>query len=406
MLIKNASWLFFAEVISKIFAYGVVVLLSRSFGPEKLGQYSFIFYYVGLLSIFSDFGVEFYIMREVARDRKRLNKLFPDVLGFKIVLAFINFLIIVGSVIFLPKPWSIKIFIILAGAEAILTSISNLFVRIMYALNVTKYDAIARIFERLWAFFIGGFIIYYFRSFSGFILTLIIGHTLRDILRIRWGRNFIKDSKICLNLKKWKSLLKYSYPFWFIGIFTMIYYKTDMVMLNLLKGDYETGIYRAAYTLIEIPMFVPTIIVSTTLPSMARLWKKDKKALNILFKKSFQILITIGIIVTLGYHIFADFGIFFIFGKSYELSVPVLKVLAFALPFMFLNSLLGSYMNATGKELVFTKITGLTAFLNIIINYFFILYYGAEGAAVATVISQMMASLLSLLFFIFKTHIT
>jgi len=173
-LIKNASWLFFAEVVSKIFAYGVIVLLSRSFGPEGLGQYSFIFYYVGLLGIFSDLGVGFYFMREVARDKKRLNELFPDVLGFKIVLAIFNFLIVVVTAILLPKPWSIKIFIILAGAEAMLTWISLLFVRIMYAFEVTKYEAIAKITERFWAFFVGGLVIYLFRSFSGFILALVI----------------------------------------------------------------------------------------------------------------------------------------------------------------------------------------------------------------------------------------
>ncbi|MBC7109271.1 MAG: oligosaccharide flippase family protein, partial [Methanomassiliicoccales archaeon] len=120
-LIKNAGWLFSAEVISKLLAYGVVVLLSRTLGPEGLGQYSFIFYYVGLLGIFSDLGVGYYLMREVARDRKKLNELLPGVLGLKIVLAIVNFLVIVGITLFLPKPDWMKILIILAGAEAMLT---------------------------------------------------------------------------------------------------------------------------------------------------------------------------------------------------------------------------------------------------------------------------------------------
>ena len=397
-LIKNASWLFFAEVVSRIFAYGVIVLLSRGFGPEELGQYSFIFYYVGLLGIFSDLGVEFYIMREVARDEKKLNELFPDALGFKVILAIINFLIIVVITIFLPKPLYIKILIILAGAEAMLTWISNLFVRIMYAFEVTKYDAIARIIERFWAFFVGGFVIYFFRSFSGFILALLVGYSLRDLLRIKWGKNFIQKLKIQFNLKRWKNILKHSYPFWFIGIFTLIYYRIDMVMLSLLKGDYETGIYRAAYTLIEVSLFIPSIVILTTIPSMARLWRKNKKVLNILFKRSFQILTIIGVIGTLGYYIFANLGIFFVFGEEFESSVSVLRILAFALPFMFINSLLGGYMNATGRELAFTKITGFAALLNMILNYFLIIYYGAEGAAGATVICQVGVSLLSSLF--------
>ncbi|KUK17749.1 flippase [Thermococcus sibiricus] len=387
-LIKNAGWLFSAEVISKLLAYGVVVLLSRTLGPEGLGQYSFIFYYVGLLGIFSDLGVGYYLMREVARDRKKLNELLPGVLGLKIVLAIVNFLVIVGITLFLPKPDWMKILIILAGAEAMLTWIAGIFVSIMYAHETTRYEAIARTTERLWAFFVGGAVIYTFKSLSPFIVALLAGYTLREIMRIKWGLGFIDELKIRFRPEVWKNLLKKSYPFWLIGLFTLIYYRTDMVMLSLLRGDYETGIYRAAYTLIEVSLFVPNIVVSTAMPSMARLWKENKETLKVLFKKSFQMLTLLGVAGLAGYYIFARLGILIVFGEEFLPSVPVLRILAFAIPFMFLNSLLASYMNATGKELAFTKITGFTALLNVALNYFLILHYGAEGAAVATVISQ------------------
>ncbi|AIU69551.1 peptide-binding protein [Thermococcus eurythermalis] len=394
-LIKNAGWLFGAEIISKLLAYGVIVILSRTLGPEGLGQYSFIFYYVGLLGIFSDLGVGYYFMREVARDKSRLKELLPDVLGFKIVLAGINFLIIVGITLFLPKPGWMKVLIILAGAEAVLTWIAGIFVRIIYAHEVTKYEAMARAVERFWAFFVGGAVLYVFKSLSPFIVALLAGYTLRELLRIRWSLRFVDELRVRFRPEVWKNLLMKSYPFWFIGLFTLIYYRTDMVMLSLLRGDYETGIYRAAFTLIEVSLFIPGIVVSTTMPSMARLWKEDRKTLETLFKKSFQMLALIGIGGLAGYYIFARLGILIVFGEKFLPSVPVLRILAFAVPFMFLNSLFGSYMNATGRELTFTKITGFTALLNVVLNYVLILNYGAEGAAVATVVSQGIASVLS-----------
>ncbi|ASJ15234.1 flippase [Thermococcus radiotolerans] len=395
-LIKNAGWLFGAEVISKILAYGIIVLLSRTLGPEGLGQYSFIFYYVGLLGIFSDLGVGFYFMREVARDKEKLPELLPDVLGFKIVLAVINFLIIVGLTIFLPKPEWMKVLIVLAGAEAMLTWIAGIFVNIMYAHEVTKYDAIAKTIERFWAFFVGGVVIYTLKSLSPFVIALLGGYVMRESLRIIWGLHFINKISLRFDPVTWRKLLKKSYPFWLIGLFTLIYYRTDMVMLSLLKGDYETGIYRAAYTLIEVSLFIPSIVVSTTMPSMARLWKEDRETLRVLFKKSFQILSLMGIGGTTGYYVFSKMGIIIVFGKTFLPSIPILRILAFALPFMFLNSLLGSYMNAIGRELTFTKITGFTAVLNIALNYLLIIQYGAIGAAMATVVSQGVASVLNI----------
>ncbi|WP_324735082.1 flippase [Thermococcus sp. SY098] len=403
-LIKNAGWLFGAEIISKLLAYGVVVLISRTLGPEGLGQYSFIFYYVGLLGVFSDLGVGYYFMREVARDREKLDELLPDVLGFKILLAVINFLVIIGLTLFLPKPGWMKILIVLAGAEAMLTWVSLIFVRLMYAHEVTKYEAIARTFERFWAFFVGGVVLYVYSSLTPFIITLLGGYIIRELLRIKWGLKFVDRISIRFKPPSWGELLKKSYPFWLIGLFTLIYYRTDMVMLSLLKGDYETGIYRAAYMWIQVAMLVPNVVIPTTLPSMARLWKEDKRTLKTLFRKSFQMLSLAGVVGIVGYYLLAEYGILLVFGEKFTPSISVLKILAFALPFMFLNSLFGSFLNATGRELAFTKITGLTALLNVALNYILILNYGASGAAVATVVSQGVAGLLSTIFFLVITN--
>ncbi|WP_175060132.1 flippase [Thermococcus sp. 2319x1] len=387
-LLKNAGWLFSAEMISKLLAYGVVVILSRTLGPEGLGQYSFIFYYVGLLGIFSDLGVGYYFMREVARDRGKANELLSDVLGFKIVLALFNFIVIVLLTLFLPKPTWMKALILLAGAEAMLTWVSLVFVQLMYAHEMTKYEAIARTVERFWAFFAGGIVLYFYRSLPPFIIALLAGYAVRESLRIKWGAKFVKRISIRFKPQIWFSLLRRSYPFWLIGLFTLIYYHTDMVMLSLMRGDYETGIYRAAHSLIEVLLFIPNIVVVTTMPSMAKLHEKDRKTLKLLFRKAFQALLLLGVLGTAGYYLFARLGIVIVFGDKFLSGVPVLRILAFAVPFMFLNSLFGSYMNATGRELTFTKITGFTALLNVLLNYFLILHYGASGAAVATVVSQ------------------
>jgi O-antigen/teichoic acid export membrane protein len=386
-LIKNASWLFSAEVISKILAYGLIVLLGRTLGEEGLGQYSFIFSFVALTSIFSDLGVSFYVMREIARDKSKTEDIFPYALGLKIVLALINFGIIVALASQLNKPSWIKALIYLVAFENILFVISNIFIRLMFAYEVTKYEAIAKALERSWAFFIGGSILYFKRQLTPFIIALVVGYYLRESLRVYWGSRFLDRLKMKFDVRAWLEILKHSYPFWLIGLFIIIYYRTDIVMLGLLKSDYDVGVYRGAYTLIEVPMFIPSIVISTTLPSMARLWKEDRKTLGVLFKKSFQVLALIGIVGTLGFYFLSDFAIRIVFGSGFRESVGVLKILGFAVPFMFLNSLFGSLLNATGRELTFTKITAFTAFVNVVLNYFLIQGYSYYGAAVATVMS-------------------
>ncbi|ADT84911.1 hypothetical membrane protein [Thermococcus barophilus MP] len=334
-------------------------------------------------------------MREIARNKERKNELFPYALGFKITLAVINFGIIIFLVLQLNKSNIIKNLIIIVALENILLQVAYFFTRIMFAHEVTKYEGIAKVIERIWAFFVGGAVLYVKRELAPFILAILAGYLLRDSLRIYWGSKFFEKIRVEFKPDTWINLLKHSYPFWLISLFTMIYYRTDIVMLGLFRPDYDVGIYRAAYTLIQVALFIPNIVVATTMPSMARLWRENKRILNILFKKSFQILLAIGLLGVMGYYIFANFAITIVFGAGFTESVGVLRVLAVAVPFLFLNSLLGSFLNATGKELSFTKITAFTALLNVVLNYFLIQSYSYYGAAIATVVSQALATILS-----------
>lgn len=52
----------------------------------------------------------------------------------------------------------------------------------------------------------------------------------------------------------------------------LIYYCIDMVMLSLMRGDYEIGIYWVVYILIEVFLFVLNIVVLMIMFLMVRLW--------------------------------------------------------------------------------------------------------------------------------------
>ncbi|ASJ16035.1 peptide-binding protein [Thermococcus chitonophagus] len=387
-LIENAGWLFVAELLSRVLAYGIIVVMGRTLGPEGLGLYSFIFYYVGILGIFSDFGINFYITKEVSKDKNRLHDLVPVALGLKIFLAFLNFIILAVVTFFLPKPLWVKLLILAVGAEAVLYWVSLFFSGIMYAHEVTKYESIVRIAERVWAFATGVPILYHLRSLKAFVGALIVGYAIRDSMRIYFTVKLAGFVRPEFRPREWLGIIRKSYPFWLINLFTMIYYQTDVVMLNLLRGNYETGIYRGAYMFVQVALLIPGIVIPTILPPMARLWEENKGTVRVLFNKAYLALLGLGILGAGGLVVFPNLLISIFLGSKFLPSIPVLKILGIAVPFMFLNSLIGSLMNATGKELEFTKIVGFTALLNVVLNYILIMKYGVSGAATATVISQ------------------
>lgn len=104
-------------------------------------------------------------------------------------------------------------------------------------------------------------------------------------------------------------------------------------------------------------------------------------------KKSFWILSGLGVLGMIGYYVFVRWGIIFVFGEGFLVSVFMFRILVFVVLFMFLNLLFGSFLNVMGRELMFIKIMGFIVLLNVVLNYFLILNYGVRGVVMVMVVS-------------------
>jgi O-antigen/teichoic acid export membrane protein len=91
----------------------------------------------------------------------------------------------------------------------------------------------------------------------------------------------IVEIRPCLNLSFWKQILRESLPLALTVIFTVIYFKIDVVMLSLIRGDNsEIGWYSAAMRLMELVGVLPALIVSALFPIVSSLYKESIDSLR------------------------------------------------------------------------------------------------------------------------------
>jgi len=391
-LIINASWLLVGQSLHKMISYLIILLISRTLGDVGLGQYSFVVSFTAFVSYLSDFGINYYLMRELARDKTKKN-LVSYALGFKLVLAIFDWLLMVSLAFTLNKDPIVKISIILYGLGAVLNTIGLLFTSVVFAHEVTKYETYSLVTERVMTLFIGGLILLSIKSLFAFFIVLTADAFLLNFLRIYFGSRYV-SFRPRFDLRKWLEILSKSYVFWFIYLFSFIYFNTDIIMLGLMKPDEVVGWYKGGYFFIQALMLVPYVVVNSTMPSVSRLWIEDRGALRLLFRKAFQLLFTIGILGAFGIYLGAPLLIKTFLGDKFYNSIAVLRVLAWVIPAMFLNSLYGSILNGIGLERTYTKIIGGTALLNVVLNYILITLFSYTGAAIATLITNWTATLI------------
>ena len=74
--------------------------------------------------------------------------------------------------------------------------------------------------------------------------------------------------------------------------------------------------------------------------------------------------------------------------SEFQGSGEVLKILALAIPIIFWGYLMTQSLVALDHNRIYLAITAFAVLLNVMLNYWFIPEYGAEGAAIATVITE------------------
>ena len=389
-LIINAGWLLAGQSIQKLVSYLIILIISRTLGDVGLGQYSFIVSFTGFVSYLSDFGINYYIMRELARNKER-KELVSYALGFKIVLAVIDWFLIAFLALHLNKSLTVKMSIMLYGIGTVLGTIGALFTAVMFANEITKYESYSVLVERSLTLILGGSVLSLTHNLFMFFIVLTGDLVLLNALRMHFGRKFVWV-KPSFDLSRWFKLLSKSYVFWFIYIFSFIYFNTDIIMLGLMRPDQIVGWYKAAYFFIQAAMLIPSVVINTTMPSISRLWVENRVTLKILFSKAFQLVAVLGVLGALGTFATAPLLIRVFFGDNFMNSVDTLRVLSWVIIPMFINSLYGSFMNGIGEERDYTKIIGGSALLNVFLNYTLITYMSYLGAAIATLITNWMAA--------------
>ncbi|MAG15601.1 hypothetical protein CMO88_00915 [Candidatus Woesearchaeota archaeon] len=397
VVFKNTAFLFSADVISRLLSFSLFLVIARTLGKTGLGDYSFIFAFTGLFWVFNDLGISTLFVREAAKDLKKADYLFKNVLSIKILLVTLVALATIIGANFTSVSANLALPIYVVALAVFFQSFKDLSFSVFQAHQRMLFVGIARSLEMLLLVVLGilallagygllglafAFLISYF------LIFVLSAFAVRKLITIRFGFDFDFQKKF----------VKSSMPFWFTGLFIAIYFRIDTVMIAFFRGSAETGLYNASYRLLDALYFVPAAVINAIFPAMSRLYVENKAVLRSLYRKFFYYLLAIALPMGVGVTLLAERLILFIYGSEFSGSNIALQVLIWALVAVFLSSITGHLLNAVHKQLLFTLTTAFAAALNIGLNLFFIPYWGYMGAAASTLITELVV-LLGLLYF-------
>lgn len=386
---KNTSYFTFALILQKVISFSYFTILARELGPEDLGKYYFAISLTTIFAIFIDFGFANILTREVAKDNSKAGQWLGSTLMIKLpltVLTIIGLAVLTGVMDYSPL---VKSLIYLSAVCMILDSYTLSFFSTIRGFHNLFYESIASVIFQVVVMAFGLTVLY-----SGFDLRWQMGALVAaSVFHFLYSSFFLKF-KLKVSIKPifdrnlMKLLLKISLPFGVFAVLQRAYVYLDSVLLSILAGDRDLGLYQVSFKIIFAIQFLPMAFVASLYPAFSSYWKSNREQLVVTFERAMNYLIIISFPISAGIMILAD-KIMLLFKSDYNDAILPLQVIMFSLVFIFLNFPVGSLLNACDKQKINTINMAVGLALSVVMNLLLIPKLQATGASITVVITNL-----------------
>jgi O-antigen/teichoic acid export membrane protein len=390
----GAFWLFVEKGIKFLAELLVGFYLARHLGAEKFGLLNFAVSYVILFQGISTLGFNEILVRELMHYQNQRSAILSTALLLRFAASFFFIFCIQLFAIPFDMPSRVLVFII---SLSIFFRSFEIFTP--YFQSVVKAEQVA--FVQIAITVIGSALkILFIRlgsdlTYFAWVYTaewLLLGAGLYTIYRINrndWKWTFRKNWSMRLLKNSWYLMLS--------AAAVNLYMRLDQVMIRQMVDDSANGFYSAAVRLSEIWYILPTILCAILFPAILNARKKDTALYNVRMEQLNAFLFWLALIISVTLAPFSDELIVLLYGAEYAPAGIVLKYHIWSSIFVFFGVSSGYWLIAEKFEKVslYRTLAGLS--INLVLNFLLIPRYGIVGAAVATLIGQITASVICML---------
>ncbi len=391
-ILKQASWLFFAQTLTRIIGFLYTIFLANSLGVLNFGLYSVAIAYFSIISAICDFGFNRFLIREISSKKQQSWQIIWNILILRLTIVSVLFAIFsLGIYLFDPDRLRVSVLSLVSIAllpQAVAITFDGVFV----ALAKLQYSAAAAFVLSLATFFSGVFFIAKGFGIFGAILGLILGQVIYMLILLYFVKKQEKFKSAPISVPFLKEVLSGSIPYGILAVLGFLYFKIDTVILSYLRGNFETGIYALGYKFLEALVFIPNALSFALFPVLAKLHKDSPGKIKPLFLKSIKTMFILGLFAVAGYILVLPYVIN-TFLPKYTPAISVIKILSLTIPFMFVHVPASVVLTSSDKylkQVILFSVIPLT--FNILFNIIFIPLFGLVAASWISVGSDILSA--------------
>ena len=396
-LIIKGGGTFLLKIVSVILAYLLTILITTNFGADVFGRFSIALTFSQFIVMVFTIGLPTYIVKltsdinyfEQYPKSNYIKKSFYLIFYLGLIISILIYFSADFLSTFLFNDEKLKVYFRIISFLILPMMFHELLANFFRGKkDFNKYNLFTLILPYI-AFFILFYLIStYFKNTEEItFLSYILGIAFIFLIELTVYVRLNYRSSISFPTNK---LVRSALPMMFSTAFLFLINWTDIFMLGFIETSENVGIYNVAYKISSMGFLIIIPVNIVIAPKISELYSsKQMESLKKLIQQStrlitFLTLPLFGIIIIFRVEILRFFGVEFIAG---EMALIIISI------GVLLNAMSGNVdqiLNMTNSQKTLRNITIICLIANIILNYYLIPIYGINGAAIASLITNIL----------------
>jgi O-antigen/teichoic acid export membrane protein len=394
-IMQNISALGFGQIFTWISTAGLTVLLPRHLGDEGLGKFTTAASLTDLCGLLASLGITGYLVKEVARKGMDARSEILNALALRVPLTIGACGLAVASAALLGYDTLTTQLVYLLCLNIAFSALSTVLAAALHGMQEMRPAALISAMSKGLLLALVALVLYQGYGLIGVMMAYNVAAAaaLLAYLIVLARRGGLGGQ---LDLRTWRVILLGSLPFFVWQSAVLVYGQLDVILLAHYTRDAVVGWYGAAYRIIGIPVFVPTIIAAAVYPALSRTAEQDPAEFRRIAQRSMRAVLLLTVPIALGTMVIAAPLIEFLrYPDEFRNSIPLIVILASHMPMAGAGVILGHVLIARDLQRSWAITGVIAAVLNPSLNMLLIPYFdmslnnGGIGAAVATILTEL-----------------
>ncbi len=393
LFFSNIGWLMGGKIVNMILQFVVSLATARYLGPSNFGTINYVAAYISFFSSIASLGLAVIVIKDISIGKYDNNEIIWTSIGMRLLIALLSAISIV-SLMFITNrndPLIVQI--------AILESLSIIF----SAFDTINYYFQAKLLSKWMS--IAGVLAYIGMSLYRIYLLAVNADIVWFALAMSTDMIFLSIFLLIFYIKEegfypkfsWKQgkrLLKQSYHYLIAGLIMILYAQIDRVMLGNMLDRAAVGYYSAALTIATLWSMVPSALIQSISPILYEAAENNREVYLRRLRQSYCLLFWLNAAYSIFVCVFAKWIIIILYGRDYLVGTEALRIVVWYYGISTMSTLTQVYLSSENKNkyINYFCLSGLV--IDIVMNLLLIPKWGINGAAVATLITNIVIQII------------